>query len=76
MPRGPSILLPYARSYEEILARIQSFAPEDRAEVLKFQEQRRSYLPVVLRGEGPGISETKQKEAEGSKDATPESGKH
>jgi hypothetical protein len=29
-----------------------------------------------LRGEGPGISETKQKDAEGSKDATPNLGKH
>jgi hypothetical protein len=26
------------RSYEEILSRIQSLEPEDRAEVLKFQE--------------------------------------
>jgi hypothetical protein len=30
----------------------------------------------VLRGEGTGISETKQKDAEGSKDATPDQGKH
>jgi hypothetical protein len=65
-----------ARSYEEILARIQSLAPEERADVLKFQEHRRSCLPAVLRGESPGISETKQKDAEGSKDATPDQGKH
>jgi hypothetical protein len=65
-----------ARSYEEILARIQSLAPEERADVLKFQEHRRSCLPAVLRGEGPGVSETKQKDAEGSKDATPDQGKH
>jgi hypothetical protein len=64
------------RSYEEILIRVQSLAPEDRAEVLKFQEHRRSCLPAVLRGEGIGISETKQKDAEGSKDATPDQGKH
>jgi hypothetical protein len=30
----------------------------------------------VLRGEGPGISEMKQKDAEGSKEATPDQGKH
>jgi hypothetical protein len=65
-----------ASSYEEILDWIQSLVPEDRAEVLKFQEHRRSCLPAVLRGEGPGISETEQKEVEGSKDATLESGKH
>jgi hypothetical protein len=65
-----------ARSYEEILARIQSLAPEERADVLKFQEHRRSCLPAVLRGEGPSTSEVKQKDAEGSKDATPDQGKH
>jgi hypothetical protein len=48
-----------ARSYEEILTQIQSLAPEDRTEVLKFQEHRRSCLPAMLRGEGPGSSETK-----------------
>jgi hypothetical protein len=51
-------------------------APEERANVLKFQEHRCSYLHTVLRGEGPGISETKLKDAEGSKDATPNQGKH
>jgi hypothetical protein len=64
------------RSYEEILARIQSLAPEDKADVLIFQEHRRSYLPAMLRGESLGVSETKQKDVEGSKDATPDSGKH
>jgi hypothetical protein len=65
-----------ARSYAEIMAQIQTLAPKERADVLKFQEHRRSYLPVVLRGEGQGTSEAKQKEAEGSKDATPDQGKH
>jgi hypothetical protein len=65
-----------ARSYAEILARIQTLAPEERADVLKFQEHRRSCLPAVLRGEGPSTSEVKQKDAEGSKDATPDQGKH
>jgi hypothetical protein len=62
-----------ARSYEEVLARIRSLAPEDTTSVLKFQEHRRSCLPTVLRGESPGVSETKQKDTEGPKDATPDS---
>jgi hypothetical protein len=65
-----------ARSYEEILAWIQSLAPKDRAEVLRFQEHRRSYLPAVLRGEGLVVSETKKKEVESYKYATPNQGKH
>jgi hypothetical protein len=65
-----------ARSYEEILIWIKSLSPEERVDVLKFQEHRRSCLSIVLRGEGLGISETKQKDAEGSKYATPDQGKH
>jgi hypothetical protein len=56
-----------ARSYEEVLARIQSLAPEDTTSVLKFQEHRRRCLPAVLGGSA--ASETKQKDAEGSEDA-------
>ena len=51
-------------------------APEDRAEVLKFQEHRRSCLPAVLRGESSGVPETKQKDSEDPKDAIPDSAKH
>jgi hypothetical protein len=51
-------------------------APEERADVLKFQEHRRSCLPAVLRGENPSTAEVKQKDAEGSKDATPGQEKH
>jgi hypothetical protein len=65
-----------ARSYAEILARIQTFAPEERADVMKFQEHRRSCLPAVLRGENPSTTEVKQKYVEGSKDATPDREKH
>jgi hypothetical protein len=65
-----------ARSYEEVLTQIRSLAPEDTAAVLKFQEHRRSGLPVVLRGESSGVSETKQKDAEDPKDAIPDSAKH
>jgi hypothetical protein len=65
-----------ARSYAEILAQIQTLAPEERANVMKFQEHRRSCLPAVLRGEGSGALEAKLKDVEGSKDATPDQGKH
>jgi hypothetical protein len=54
-----------------VLARIQALAPEERADVLKFQEHRRSCLPLVLRGENPITVEGQQKEAEGSKDSAP-----
>jgi hypothetical protein len=50
-----------ARSYAKILARIQSLAPEERADVLKFQEHRRSFLPTVLQGENQSTTEVKQK---------------
>jgi hypothetical protein len=65
-----------ARYYAEILARIQTLAPEERADVLKFQEHRRSCLPTVLWGESPSTAEVKQKYVEGSKDATLGQGKH
>lgn len=48
-----------ARSYEEVLARIQSLVPKDTTAVLKFQEHRRSCLPVVLRGGSLDVSEMK-----------------
>jgi hypothetical protein len=50
--------------------------PEERADVLKFQEHRRSCLPPVLRGENPITVEVQQKEAEGSKDSAPRQEKH
>jgi hypothetical protein len=65
-----------ARSYAEILAWIQTLALEERDDVMKFQEHRRSCLPAVLRGEHPSTVEVKQKYAEGSKDATPGQEKH
>jgi hypothetical protein len=64
-----------ARSYEEVLAPIQSLAPEDTASVLNFQERRRSFLPVVLRGGSLGVFETEPKDTEGPKDAAPDSEK-
>ena len=51
-------------------------ALEERANVLKFQEHRRSCLPAVLRGENLSTVEVKQKGAKGSKDATPSQEKH
>jgi hypothetical protein len=65
-----------AQYYAEILAWIQTLAPEEKADVLKFQEHRRSCLPAVLRGESPSAVEVKQKDSEGSKDATPDQEKH
>jgi hypothetical protein len=65
-----------ARSYAEILAQIQTLAPKERADVLKFQEHRHNCLPAVLRGESPATTEVKQKDDEGSKDATPDREKH
>jgi hypothetical protein len=64
------------RSYAEVLAQIQALAPEERADVLKFQEHRRSCLPPVLWGENPITAEVQQKEAEGSKDSTPRQEEH
>jgi hypothetical protein len=60
-----------ARSYAEVLARIQALSPEERVDVFKFQEHRRSYLPPMLRGENPTTIEVQQTEAEGSKDLAP-----
>ena len=59
------------RSYADVLARIQALAPEERADVLKFQEHWQSCLPPVLWGENPITVEGQKKEAEGSKDSTP-----
>jgi hypothetical protein len=64
------------RSYAEILARIQTLAPEERADVLKLKEHRRSCLPAIFRGDGSSTLEVKQKDVEGSKDVTPIQGKH
>jgi hypothetical protein len=69
----PDDIFRAARSYEEVLARIRSLAPEDRASVLKFQEHRQSCLPAVLRGVSLGVSEMGPKDTEGPKDATPSS---
>ena len=57
------------RSYAEVLAQIQALVPKERADVLKFQEHRRSCLPPVLRGENPITVQVQQKGAEGSKDS-------
>jgi hypothetical protein len=51
-------------------------APEERADVMKFQEHQRNGLLAVLRGESPSMEKTKQRDAEGSKDATPNQEKH
>ena len=64
------------RSYAKVLAWIQALAPEERANVLKFQEHRQICLPLVLRGENPITAKVQQKEDEGSKDPAPRQEKH
>jgi hypothetical protein len=64
------------RSYAEVLARIQALEPEERADVLKFQEHQRSCLPPVLWGENLITAKVQQKEAKGSKDTVPKKEKH
>jgi hypothetical protein len=51
-------------------------APEERADVLKFQEHRHSCLLAVLQGENLSTMEVKKKDVEGSKDVTPSQEKH
>jgi hypothetical protein len=64
------------RSYAEVLARIQALAPEERADVLKFQEHQRSCLPPVLQGENPITVEVQLKGAKGSKYSAPRQEEH
>jgi hypothetical protein len=64
------------RYYAKILAQIQTLAPKERVDVLKFQEHQCSCLPTVLWGENPSTTEVKQKYAKGSKDVTPSQEKH
>jgi hypothetical protein len=45
--------------------------PKSRADVVIFQEHRRSFLAPVLRGEDSTIAEEKQTEAGGSKGSAP-----
>jgi hypothetical protein len=40
-----------ARTYEEILARVQALSPDLQTSFLNFQKQRRSGLPKILQGE-------------------------
>jgi hypothetical protein len=63
-------------SYAKVLAQIQALALKERADVLKFQEHRRSCLPPVLWGENPITTEVQQKDVEGSKDSTPRQEEH
>jgi hypothetical protein len=64
------------RSYAKVLAWIQALVPEERVDVLRFQEHRRSCLPPVLRGENPLTTEVLQNEVEGSKDSAPRKEEH
>ena len=59
------------KSYDEVLAQIQALSPEERVDVVRFQEHRQSSLPPVLWGEDPTIAKDQQIEAEGSKGSAP-----
>jgi hypothetical protein len=59
-----------------VLSRIQALAPEERVDVLKFQEHQQSCLPLVFPGENPITVEMHRKGAEGSKDSTSKKEEH
>jgi hypothetical protein len=42
-----------ARSYQEVLSRVQTLAPDQLVEFYNFQRHRRNSLPKVLQGETP-----------------------
>jgi hypothetical protein len=50
---------------------MQALSPEERADVVLFQEHRQSFLPLLLRGEDLTIAKEKQTEAKGSKGSAP-----
>jgi hypothetical protein len=60
-----------ARSYAEVLARIQALSPKERDDVFKFQEHRWIFLPPVLRGKNPTTVEVQKTKAKSSKDSAP-----
>jgi hypothetical protein len=55
------------KSYDEVLAQIEALLPKERADVVRFQEHRRSCLPLVLQGENPTTIEVQKTKAKGSK---------
>jgi hypothetical protein len=60
------------KSYDEVLARIEAMSPEERADVVKFQEHRWIFLPPVLQGENPTTVEVQKIKVEGSKGSAPD----
>jgi hypothetical protein len=60
-----------ARSFAEVLSRIQALPLGDMAKFLKFQEHRQSCLPQILQGEAPELPVTKQTGAKSAKDSSP-----
>jgi hypothetical protein len=61
-----------AKSYDEVLAQIEALSLEEKANVVRFQEHRRSCLPPVLRGENPMTIEVQKTKAKGSKGSAPD----
>jgi hypothetical protein len=49
-----------ARSYQEVLSRVQTLAPDKLAEFYNFQRHRRNSLPKVLQGETPTSPATQE----------------
>jgi hypothetical protein len=60
-----------ARSYSEVLSRIQALPPRDKADFFKFHEHRWSCLPQILQGETPNLPITQKMGVKGSKDSSP-----
>jgi hypothetical protein len=59
------------RSYSEVLSRIQALPLGDMADFLKFEEHRKSCLPLILHGKTPKLPDTQQVEAKGSNNSSP-----
>jgi hypothetical protein len=54
-----------ARSYQEVLDRIQALTPDKMVEFYNFQKHRRNSLPKVLQGDIPTPPATQQMETQG-----------
>ena len=60
-----------ARSFADVLSRIQALPPRDMAKFLKFWEHRQSCLPQILQGEALELPVTKYMGAKGEKELSP-----
>jgi hypothetical protein len=60
-----------ARSYSEVLSRIQALPPEEMVDFLKFEEHQKSCLPLILQGKTPKIPDLQQEKDKGSNNSSP-----